>query len=424
VKSLELKRKKSALVAEQKTLATKAELTEDERKRWDAIKTELDALEREIKFEEDREEVARREAENSGSKVSKNEERDLKRYSFVRAIQSVIKGKLEGLEAEMHQEAVREMSAQGGEVSGIGVPSIVLRMGGEYKKRADITTATAPLVQTNIVGFIDALYAKMLLVQMGAQTISGLKGNLSIPRVGTKATAAWATEVANAADAGSDTEAVSVTAKRLACYQDISKQLVFQSEYSVEQLIRGLFIKAMQLEIDAASIKGATNGPTGLLATSGIGDVAGGTNGLAPTNAHMLALIKEVAVDNADIGALGFLTNPKARWKLQSTAIETGHPERVWARDVQDMLLGFMAGVTTQVPGDLDKGTSEDVCSAIIFGNWNDLVIANFGIIDITVDEKSQALANKIRIVLNSFWDSYLAKPASFAAMKDALCNS
>jgi HK97 family phage major capsid protein len=423
VKSLELKRKKSALVAEQKALATKAELTDDERTRWDALKNELDELDRSIRFEEERENVARQEAENGGSSISRNDEKDLRRYSFVRAIQGAINGKLTGIEAEMHQEAIREMAAQGGVVGGVGIPSIALRMGG-YQKRADITTATAPLVQTNVVGFIDALYAKMLLVQMGAQTISGLKGNLSIPRVGTKATAAWATEVANAADAGSDTEAVSVTPKRLACYQDISKQLIFQSEYAVEQVVRDLFIKAMNLEISAAAIKGATNGPTGLLSTSGIGDVAGGTNGLAPTLAHILALVKEVAIDDADIGSLGFLTNPKARWKLQSTAIESGHPERVWATNVQDMLNGFKAGVTTQVPGDLTKGSSSGVCSAIIFGNWNELVIANFGIIDVVVDEKSQALANKVRIVLNSFWDSYLAHAASFSAMKDALCDS
>ncbi len=423
MKSLQLKNQRSGLLAEQKNLAEKAELTDAEKTRWDELDTQITSLDKDIKREESRENVARQTAENVGKVVNENDAKDIRRYSFVRAMQGILNGRLEGIEAEMHTEAVREMAAQGGVVSGIGVPSIVLRMGGE-SKRADITTATAPLVQTNVVGFIDALYAKMLLVQLGAQTISGLRGNLSIPRVATKATAAWATEVANAADAGSDTEAVSVTPKRLACYQDISKQLIFQSEYSVEGLIRNLFIKAMQIEIDAAAIKGATNGPTGLLATSGIGAVAGGTNGLAPTNAHMLALIKEVAVDDADIGALAFLTNPKARWKLQSTAIETGHPERVWARNVQDQLLGFKAGVTTQVPGDLDKGTSSGVCSAIIFGNWAELVIANFGIIDITVDEKSQAIANKVRIVLNSFWDSYLAHAASFSAMKDALCDS
>jgi hypothetical protein len=138
----------------------------------------------------------------------------------------------------------------------------------------------------------------------------------------------------------------------------------------------------------------------------------------------MLALVKEVGIDDADVGALGFLTNPKARWKLQSTAIESGHPERVWAVNVQDLLLGFRAGVTTQVPGTLTKGSASGICSAIIFGNWNELVIANFGIIDIVVDEKSQAIGNKVRIVLNSFWDSYLSHAASFSAMKDALCDS
>ena len=424
MKSLELKRKESALKAEREALAFKeGELNETEKTRWDSLETEIAALGKDVKRAESMEEIARQKAEQEGRQVSRNDEKDLRKFSFVRAIQGAILGRLDGLEKEMHEEAVREMAQQGGVVNGIGVPSIALRMGG-YQKRADVTTSTAPLVQTNVTGFIDALYAKMLLVQMGAQTISGLRGNLSIPRVATKATAAWATEVANAADAGSDTEAVSVTPKRLACYQDISKQLIFQSEYAVEQLIRNLFLKAMQLEISAASIKGASNGPTGLLSTSGIGDVAGGATGLAPTLAHILALIKEVAVDDADIGSLGFLTNPKARWKLQSTAIESGHPQRVWDPSVQDKLIGFNAGVTTQVPGDLDKSTSVGICSAIIFGNWSELVIANFGIVDIVVDDKSQAIGNKVRIVLNSFWDSYLAHPASFSAMKDALCNT
>jgi HK97 family phage major capsid protein len=423
VKSLELKRRKETLEAEQRNLANKAELVETEKTRWDELDVEIKNLDKEVKREESRENIARQQAEAEGKRVSDKEAKDLSLYSFVRAIQGLLNGKLDGLEREMHEEAIREMAAQGGVVNGLGIPSVALRMGG-YKKRADILTTTAPLVQTNVVGFIDALYAKMLCVQMGAQTISGLKGNLSIPRVATKATAAWATEVANAADAGSDTESVAVAAKRLACYQDISKQLIFQSEYSVENLIRGLFIKAMQLEIDAAAIKGATNGPTGLLATTNIGDVAGGADGLAPTLAHILALVKEVAIDDADMGALGFITNPKARWKLQSTAIETGHPERVWAPNVQDNLNGFKAGVTTQVPGNLTKGNAAGTCSAIIFGNWSDLVIANFGIIDVTVDSTSQALANKVRIVLNSFWDSYLGHPSSFSAMKDALCNS
>ncbi|NLH53552.1 MAG: phage major capsid protein [Bacteroidales bacterium] len=425
MKSIELKQKRDGLFGELDKLANKAELTAEEKTRWDTLMVELRNLEKEIRIEEDKENYLRLRASQEGQSLSPKEERDIRNYSFVKAIQEAISGKLTGLEAEMHQEAVAEMARMGQPIVGIGVPSKVLRVSrGDYQKRADVTTSTATFVQTNVTGFIDALYAKLFAVEAGASVMSGLTGNVSIPRVGTAATAGWATEVANASDAGSDTDSVSLTPKRLACYQDVSKQLILQSAYNVEGIMRRLFISAMYVALERAIINGATNGPTGLLNTSGIGSVAGGTNGAAPTLANMLALIKTIGAANAEFDNLAFAMSPQARWKLQSTAIESGQPERVWKIDVPDNLLGYKAFVSTCVPDNLDKGTSVGVCSAIIFANWQELIIAQFGGIDITVDALSQAIGNKVRIVLNSFWDSGLKHPASFAAMKDALCAS
>ena len=433
MKSLELKKKREGLLAEMDKLANKAEkLTDEESTRWEDLQKEVDGLNKEIKLEEQRESHLRLRAAGSEVELSKTEERDLQQYSFVKALAEFLRnGRLSGLELEMHQEAQKELAAFGESVGGFGISQKVLRIGSH--KRADITTATAPLVPTDIVGFIDALYAKMFCVKLGAQTMSGLTSNVSIPRVATAATAGWATEVADAADAGSDTEAVPLAPKRLACYQDISKTLIFQSPMNVEQLVRNLFIMAIQVAADAAFIAGATNGPTGLLVTSGIGAVAGGTDGAAPTMTHLLSLIKEVAVDNADIGNLAFLTNPKVRYKLQTTPIVTGLNDtsnmygyaesaaRIWPVDVSDKLIGYNAAVSTQCPSTLEKGSSGAVCSAIIFGNWLEMIIAQFGAFDVTVDPLSQAIGNKVRIVINSFWDSALRHPASFAAMKDAL---
>jgi HK97 family phage major capsid protein len=424
MKSVELKQRRDGLLAELDVLANKAEkLTDEETSRWEKLYQDVDGMNRDIKFEEQKESVQRIKAAQSTLDVSTKEVRTLQQYSFVKAIQEFMRtGRLTGLEAEMHQEAEREMSLIGQNVSGFGVPSKVLRIGSQ--SRAVVTTGTAPMVPTDMIGFIDALYAKLVCVNLGATVWSGLTANLSVPRVATAATAGWATEVADAGDAGSDTEAVTITPKRLTCYQDISKLLILQSPYNVEGIMRNLFISAMQVALDNAHLEGASNGPTGILATSGIGDVAGGTNGVAPTLANILALTKEVAIDNADFGKLAFATNPKARWKLMSTAIESGHPERVWNVLQPDMLLGYRAAVSTAVPGDLTKGSASGTCSAIIFGNWEEMIIAQFGGLDITVDQYSQAIGNKVRIVLNSFWDSVLKHPASFAAMKDALCDS
>jgi len=434
VKSLELKKKREGLLAEMDKLANKAEkLTDEESTRWEDLQKEVDGLNKEIKLEEQRDNHLRARAAESEVELSRTEERDLQQYSFVKAIAEFLRnnGRLTGLELEMHQEAQKEMAAFGEAVNGFGISHKVLKIG--THKRADITTSSAPLVPTDIVGFIDALYAKMFCVKLGAQKVSGLTGNVSIPRVATAATAGWATEVADASDAGSDTESVSLTPKRLTCYQDLSKLLLFQSPMNVEEMVRNLFIQATQVAADAAFIAGAANGPTGLLATSGIGSVAGGTDGADPTLTHLLSLIKEVAVDDADIGKLAFMTNPKVRYKLQTTPVVTGLNDtsnyygyaesaaRIWPVDVADSLIGYNAAVTTQCPSDLEKGSSGEVCSAIIFGNWLEMIIAQFGAFDVVVDPLSQAIGNKVRVVINSFWDSALRHPASFAAMKDAL---
>lgn len=421
MKSKQLKLKRESLHAEMDILANKAELTADEQTRWDELNRDVRGLDSQIRREEEIEEYQRTRASVQGADLSKNEERDMNKYSFVKAIQESIKGKLSGLELEMHQEAEREFAMIGQPLSGFGISSKVLRMG---HKRADITTATAPMVQTNVTGFIDALYSKLFCVQAGATVMSGLTGNVSIPRVSTAATTGWETEVAAADDAESDTEAVSLTPKRLACYQDVSKQLINQSAYNVEGIMRNLFISSMYVTLEKALIAGAVNGPTGILATSNIGNVALGDNGNAPTLANILALIKTIAAADAEFGNLAFAVSPAGRWKLQSTALESGHPERVWATNVPDNLLGYKAFVSSAVPDDLTKGNQSEVCSAILFANWAELIIAQFAGFDVVVDPLTQAIGNKTRIVLNSFWDMACKHPASFAAIKDAKCAS
>ena len=151
----------------------------------------------------------------------------------------------------------------------------------------------------------------------------------------------------------------------------------------------------------------------------GIGSVAGGTNGLAPTFANIIALEKEVAVDNADVGSLAFLTNPKVRAKLKNTTVGTDQ-RMVWG-DSSNSLLGYNAYVTTQAPSDLDKGTSTGVCSAIIFGNFQELIIGQWGGLDIVVDPYTAASNAQVKIYIHSFWDTLIRRAQSFAAMKDAL---
>jgi HK97 family phage major capsid protein len=84
-------------------------------------------------------------------------------------------------------------------------------------------------------------------------------------------------------------------------------------------------------------------------------------------------------------------------------------------------LNGYPAYVTSQVRSNLDKGTSTGVCSAIFFGNWNDLLIGMWGALDILVDPYSNSTSGTVRIVAFQDVDIAVRHPESFAAMLDAL---
>ena len=400
----------------------KRSLTEDELKDYDGLLEDMRGLDLEIKRAEEHE---RRMLEMANTHINKEnkrqEDKELKQFSFLRFMRGAMKNKLDGFELEMHQEAQREARSAGVEISGYGIPSFIPSLKRDMSATGGSSGSEGGvMVQTDVEGFIDALSAKMVLKDLGATYLTGLIGNVNIPKITTASTAAWEGEN----DANAETQPtfgyVGLSPNRLGAYAQISKQLIHQSSYSAEMIARNDIERAIRLAVELAAINGAGTGnvPEGILETTGIGSVAGGTNGAAPDWADIVNLEKEVAVDNADLGSLAYLTNPKVRAKLKTVAVGTDQ-RMVWGND--NMLNGYKVGVTTQVPSDLDKGTSTGVCSAIIFGNFSDLMIANWAGLDVVVDPYTSAKNGFVDLVINSWWDVGIRNAASFAAMADAL---
>lgn len=410
-KSDELKQKLAALEAENRELVEKESRSVEENEKVLKYADEFEKLQKEIEAAEKVERVKVAGAAIRGNIISRADQNDVKQYSFAKAIREMVfEGKLSGFEREMHEEAKRENF----EINGFGVPAMIIN------PRAALAAADSPVVPTDTTGFIDALRARLMLAKAGAQFLTGLKGNISIPKKTTAGSATWEGEVDPSADAGMVLGAVTMSPKRLSAYQTLSKQLLIQSPYNVENILRNDLITAIQIAVDAAGINGSgsSNQPTGILNYVGIGSVVGGNNGAAPDFDDIVALEREVAVDDADIGALAYLTNPKVRAKLKQTAVGTDM-RMVWGESA-NQLLGYNAYVTTQVPSTLDKGSSTGVCSAIIFGNFNDLIIGQWGGLDIIVDPFTKASNAQVNVYVHSFWDTLLRHAVSFAAMKDA----
>jgi hypothetical protein len=148
-------------------------------------------------------------------------------------------------------------------------------------------------------------------------------------------------------------------------------------------------------------------------------DTVGGTDGAAPNWGHVLELEEKVASANADqAGTVGYLTNPKVRRVLKGSLKAPTHHEFCWNGS---MLNGYRAEVSTLIPSTGDKGGSTGVCSSLLFGNWDDLMIGIRGRIDITVNPYVKDIEGLVRITGDVFYDTAIRRPESFAAMTDAL---
>jgi HK97 family phage major capsid protein len=120
-----------------------------------------------------------------------------------------------------------------------------------------------------------------------------------------------------------------------------------------------------------------------------------------------------------------FLVNPKVVAKLKQTVIDSGSgamimPYMSYFMGQPEQIAGKETYSTSNVPSSLVKGTSGSVCSAIIYGDWENLVVGQYGGIDLVVDPASQAIGGKTRIVMNQYVGVAVKQPAAFAAILDA----
>lgn len=348
--------------------------------------------------------------------------REVKQFSFLRAIHALANPNDRRAQdaAAFEYECSRAASEQMGKSArGILIPSDVLKR----DLSVGTTTAGGHTVATDLLAgsFIDLLRNRSYMMQV-ATVLSGLNGNVAIPRQTSGATAYWVAEAGAPTESQQAFDQVTLTPKTLGGYTDFSRRLMLQSSIDVEAMVRRDLAAVLALEIDRAALhgSGSSNQPTGVAATSGIGSVAGGTNGLAPAWSHIVALESEVAIDNADIGALMYVTNAKVRGKLKTVEKASSTAQFVWA-DGDTPLNGYRSLTTNQVSSTLTKGSSSGVCSAIFFGNWADLLIGMWGGLDLLVDPYTASTTGTVRVTALQDVDVAVRHPESFAAMLDAL---
>ena len=440
IKLKELNEKRGAKSQQARAIITKSEaekrdLLDTERNEIRAIQAEVENLDADISIH-----VRQLAAESGkGVSLSKQESRDIGRFDYQKLLTTLHRSargssgvSFEGIEAEMISEGDREARASGIQVSGLCLPRMLVRGSRPDFEQRDITatgTTSTSLDQGGMTiatekrGLLDDFYNASVIRGLGSVALEGLVGKIDLPRVVAGTDPTKKAENGSADEVSPTTAMLSLSPKRLPAFIDISDQLLLQSSVAIQTIMSASLVSQMSsIREKAFWHGGGTNEPTGIASTSGIGSVAGGTNGLAPTYAHMLALEEQVDAQNALLGRLAYASNGQIRKKLKQTVQNPSDTTANWIIGKDGQINGYNAAFTNAISRTLTKGTSSGVASAIFFGNFADFYEAYWGGLQIEMlRDSSNAITGLYRLVATTFYDGGVVRPKSFAAMLDAL---
>lgn len=344
-------------------------------------------------------------------------DKEQREFSLLRAMSAAATGKWDkaGLEREVSEELEKR---HGRAAAGFFVPTDLIARAYSKGNAANGGNVIENDFREDL--FIELLRNRLAVAQLGATVLDGLVGDITIPKHLTGNTVQWVDENGSASESNATFGQMSLKPKTVTANTELSRKFILQSSLSAEQFARSELLKAMMLGIDLAAIngKGTGNEPTGILNTAGIGAVEIGANGGAPEWKHIVALESAIAAANADIGDLAYITNARVRGLLKTKLKADGVSGYIW-QDGATPLNGYRCAVSNQIPSNLTKGTAANKCSPLIFGNWSDLMIAHWGVLDVIVDPYTKSTAGAVRITTLQDVDIAVRHVESFAAIKD-----
>lgn len=356
--------------------------------------------------------------------------KDLREYSLVRLIRSLAevnpadRCKEAAFEIECSQAVAKRL---GREPKGVYMPFDVMVAPSEVRA-SDMLKGTTNLggnlVATELLAqnFIELLRNKIVVRAAGAKVLTGLVGNIAIPSQTAAAGFYWVAEDGAPTNSAANVGQVAMSPKTGGARTDISRKLLIQSSVDVEALVRDDLAAVVAIGIDLAALhgSGASNQPFGVISTTGVSQVTFGTDathGGLPSWAKVLEFETDVAVANADVGNMAYITNPKVRGLLKQTPkVGTTFPTFCW-EDGPQPVNGYAAYCTNQVASNLTK--TQTNLSAMFFGNWADLIIGMWGGLDILVDPYSNSTTGAVRVVALQDLDIGIRHVGSFAFGSD-----
>lgn len=321
---------------------------------------------------------------------TKNHTKMTKEFRLIKAINDIANNR----SVDDTAQAVVAAGAEEMRKAGVSYGGQIQLPTSELRGAITVTAEGEDVVATEIYDILEPLRAKNVLVAAGAKFITGLVGDVQVPSM-TAGNVYWEGETASAKDGAQTFTAVKLSPRRLTAYIDLSKQFLVQTSNSAEAIIRQDIINAINSKLEATilgSAAGTTTQPAGMF------------NGKSKTT---IASFKDVCdleakIEDANvIGECKYVMSNKAKAALRNMAKSAKSTELV-------MEGGAIDG--TEV---LNTSNVEE--QNVIYGDFSNLAIGQWGSIDLLVDPYTKAADGQVRLVINAFFDAKVLRDGAFA---------
>lgn len=359
----------------------KRNMNEEEQKRFDELKEDIEEKKRELnKLEEelknydeelpkDLDEEKKSDEDSDKDKEEKNKRNITMKKTLVKELRNAI------------ENNIRSITVQGYTV-------------GSGNEATEVAGVHDNVIETEIQGILEPLYAKSALSQLGVKWYKGLpQGDISVPVMGA-GQVGWAAEIAAASASSNTFSNITLSPKRLTAYVDISKQLIAQDTIGAEEAIRRDIVNALNDKLEATvfgSVAGDTTKPAGIF------------YGATVTKNDTFAKVctAEAGVEAANVfGEMKYLMAPTTKAFYRSLPKGQNIAGMVYEN-------GEMDGVPTIV-------TSNVAANNYVYGNWSNLAIGSWGDVEITIDPYTQSINGCVRLVVNAYFDAKILRAAAF----------
>lgn len=308
--------------------------------------------------------------------------KDMATYSYARAIQVALNDATGGVEAEQHQEFMRNLPTGYAAKGGIMVP---MHTGTVRTLTTQTKAAGGALVYEQAGELIDLLRDRAVIFGLGARLLSGLTGPVSFPKITGGAQAHWVSENAGTDVTGSAVTfgSVGMTPKTLQATTAVSRQLIAQANTNIESIIRSDLATAHALAIDKAAFHGAGGvEPLGIFNTPGVNAI---NFGGVPSYGKLVDAVAAVLASNALLGTTGFACTPQLAARMAQTLIaQASGAGFLWnGRLDAGTVAGFAAVASNQLSKTLGVDGNDH---GLVFGNFADVLVGTFGAMELVVD--------------------------------------